>query len=69
MSNVNNPGQLGSYKYSNIVYAAPGLDYSSSPDLNEYNLYHSPTDGFTTRRFDDFVAKNEARDRVRNSPS
>ncbi|MEC4814824.1 MAG: hypothetical protein SAK29_16310 [Scytonema sp. PMC 1069.18] len=49
---LSNPGQLGTYTFTEAVYAAPNLDYSSNPDLNQYFLYHNPTEGFVTRRID-----------------
>lgn len=49
---LNNPGQPGAYTFTEAIYAAPNLDYSSNPDLNQYFVYHNPTEGFTTRRID-----------------
>jgi predicted dienelactone hydrolase len=35
-----------------VVYAAPGLDYSSNPQLSQYVDFQTPTAGFETRRID-----------------
>jgi predicted dienelactone hydrolase len=49
---LSNPGQSGACTFTEAIYAAPNLDYSSNPDLNQYFLYHNPTEGFATRRID-----------------
>ncbi|BAZ24200.1 hypothetical protein NIES4073_50920 [Kalymmatonema gypsitolerans NIES-4073] len=49
---LSNPGKPGAYTFTEVVYAAPNLDYSSNPDLNQYHVYQNPTDGFATRRID-----------------
>ncbi|MDJ0735225.1 MAG: hypothetical protein QNJ47_14370 [Nostocaceae cyanobacterium] len=49
---LENPAVAGSFAFSQVVYAAPGLDYSSNPDLAEYVVFQTPTPGYETRRID-----------------
>lgn len=52
MSNLSNPGDRGAYSFTSVVYAAPNLDYTTGQGLEQYHIYHTPTDGFVTRRID-----------------
>ena len=52
MSNLANPGEQGLLSFKSVVYAAPDLDYSTGQGLEQYHVYHTPTDGFVTRRLD-----------------
>jgi hypothetical protein len=45
-----NPANPGPYPISQVVYAAPGLNYSTNPALSQYLLFQSPTAGYQTRR-------------------
>lgn len=47
-----NPGLPGSFSFESVVYAAPGLNYSASPDLDQYLLFEKPTSGYQTRTID-----------------
>lgn len=49
---LDNPADPGAFSFSSIVYAAPGLDYSSSPSLSGFIAFESPTSSYTTRRID-----------------
>jgi hypothetical protein len=50
MSDIVNPGEPGSYSFDQVVYAAPNLNYSANPSLNQYTVFQTPTAGFATRR-------------------
>lgn len=50
MSELTNPAAAGAFQFDRVVYAAPGLDYSGSPDLSQYEVFQQPTASFTTRR-------------------
>ena len=52
MGDLTNPGEPGLYSFKSAVYAAPGLNYSPGQGLEQYHVYHTPTDGFATRRLD-----------------
>lgn len=52
MSKLANPGEPGLHSFYSVVYAAPNLDYSTEPGLEQYQVYHTPTEGFATRRLD-----------------
>lgn len=45
-----NPALPGPFAFSQVVYAAPGLNYSVSPDLAQYAVFQTPTAGYETRR-------------------
>lgn len=47
-----NPAQPGPFAFSSVVYAAPGLNYSGSPQLSEYQAFETPTPNYATRRID-----------------
>lgn len=47
---LDNPAQPGSFTFSEVVYASSGLDYSTNPDLGEYQVYQNPTSSFETQR-------------------
>ncbi|WP_088889513.1 hypothetical protein [Leptolyngbya ohadii] len=47
-----NPALPGSFSFSQVVYAAPGLNYSTSPALSQYVVFQTPTAGYQTRRID-----------------
>lgn len=51
MSSLPNPKHPGSFPFTQVVYAAPGLNYTD-PSLSEYLLYEQPTTDFTTRTID-----------------
>ncbi len=46
------PGQAGPGTWSDVVYAAPGLDYSTSTAPAEYAVFEAPTPGYATRTID-----------------
>lgn len=50
MSDIVNPGEPGSYSFDQVVYAAPNLNYSANPSLNQYTVFQTPRAGFATRR-------------------
>lgn len=52
-----NPATPGPFAVSQVVYAAPGLNYSGNPSLAQYVVFQSPTAGYQTRRVNiaDFV--------------
>lgn len=47
---LDNPGELGSFSFSEIIYASSGLDYSISPNLDDYQVYQNPSTDFETQR-------------------
>ena len=47
---LNNPGELGCFSFSEIIYASSGLDYSTNPNLGEYQVYQNPSAEFETQR-------------------
>ncbi len=47
-----NPAVSGPFAYEDVVYAAPGLNYSSNPDLAEYLVFQNPTPNYETRTID-----------------
>ncbi|MGQ9871682.1 hypothetical protein [Leptodesmis sp.] len=47
-----NPTLPGSFSFESVVYAAPGLNYSASSDLDQYLLFEKPTSGYQTRTID-----------------
>ena len=47
-----NPAVPGPFTFVSVVYAAPGLNYSSNPALSEYIDFESPTSGYQTRTID-----------------
>ena len=47
---LNNPGNLGSFSFNEIIYASSGLDYSVNSNLGEYQVYQSPSTNFETQR-------------------
>jgi hypothetical protein len=47
-----NPALPGTFTFSSIVYAAPGLSYSGDPALAQYVGFQTPTPGYETRRID-----------------
>ncbi|HEY9662581.1 MAG TPA: hypothetical protein V6C65_29355, partial [Allocoleopsis sp.] len=47
-----NPAVPGSFGFSQVVYAAPGLNYSSNPALAQYVVFQTPTPGYQTRTID-----------------
>ena len=49
---LKDPALLGPRSVQQVVYAAPGLDYSSNPQLSQYTIFQTPTAGFATRRID-----------------
>jgi predicted dienelactone hydrolase len=51
MSSLPNPEHPGPFTFSEVVYAAPGLNYTD-PSLSEYQLYEQPAAEFTTRTID-----------------
>ena len=52
MSKLANPAAPGLHKFYSAIYAAPNLDYSTGQNLQQYQIYQTPTEGFTTRRID-----------------
>ncbi len=51
-SHLLDPAKPGSFSFESVVYAAPGLNYSASPDLDQYLLFQKPTSGYQTRTID-----------------
>lgn len=49
---LENPSKPGHFKLKSVVYAAPGLDYSSNSIWEDYQLFDNPTQDFFTRRID-----------------
>ncbi|NEQ67150.1 MAG: hypothetical protein F6K21_16905 [Symploca sp. SIO2D2] len=49
---LTNPAVPGSFTFLEVVYAAPGLDYSGNPDLAQYIDFQTPTADYQTRRID-----------------
>ena len=47
---LNNPGELGSFSFSEVIYASSGLNYSTNPNLDEYQVYQNPSTDFETQR-------------------
>ena len=47
---LDNPGELGSFSFSEVIYASSGLDYSTNPNLDEYQVYENPSTDFETQR-------------------
>ncbi len=47
-----NPAVNGPFVSSQVVYAAPGLNYSGNPALSEYVVFQTPTPGYQTRTID-----------------
>lgn len=47
-----NPALPGPFAFSPVIYAAPGLNYASNPDLSQYIVFQTPTPGYQTRRVD-----------------
>lgn len=47
-----NPAVPGPFNFSQVVYAAPGLNYSGNPALAQYALFQNPTPGYQTRTID-----------------
>lgn len=47
---LENPAQPGSFSINEVVYASSGLDYSTNPNLGEYQIYQNPTSSFETQR-------------------
>lgn len=47
---LDNPGELGSFSFSEVIYASSGLDYSNNPNLDEYQVYQNPSTDFETQR-------------------
>lgn len=47
-----NPAVNGPFVSSQVVYAAPGLNYSGNPALSEYIVFQTPTPGYQTRTID-----------------
>lgn len=52
MSALQDPSAPGTFAFDDVVYAAPGLDYTTDPRLTAYAVYHQPTNSFSTRRID-----------------
>jgi hypothetical protein len=52
MSKLANPAEPGLHSFYSVVYAAPNLDYSTGQGLEQYHVYHTPTEGFATFRLD-----------------
>ena len=51
MSNVPNPALTGALTFKSVVYSASGLHYTEQ-SLEDYRIFHQPSDGFSTRRVD-----------------
>lgn len=52
MANLKNPGLPGGFAFDSIIYAAPGVNYSSVPSLSQYFIYDSPDPAYLTGRID-----------------
>jgi hypothetical protein len=49
---LENPGLPGTFSVESVVYAAPGLNYSSNSDLAQYTMFENPTPSYQTRTID-----------------
>lgn len=47
-----NPALPGQFTFSQVVYAAPGLNYSGNPALAQYITFQTPTPSYQTRTID-----------------
>lgn len=47
-----NPAIAGPFSYQEVVYAAPGLNYSGNPELSQYTVFQAPTPSYQTRTID-----------------
>lgn len=52
MSRLRNPARMGARDFDTVVYAAPGLAYSSLPGLEQYLAFETPNPAYLTRRID-----------------
>jgi len=52
MAELRNPGLTGDVAFDTVIYAAPGVNYSSVPALAQYTLYDTPDPAYVTGRID-----------------
>lgn len=52
MAELRNPGLSSDVAFDTVIYAAPGVNYSSVPALAQYTLYDTPDPAYVTGRID-----------------
>ena len=50
MGSLKNPGLPGDVPFDTVIYASPGVNYSTVPALAQYNIYDSPDPAYLTGR-------------------
>ena len=52
VASLANPAQAGPFSWTDVVYAAPGLDYSHSTAPEQYAVFETPSPDYSTRTID-----------------
>ena len=52
MAELRNPGLTGDVAFDTVIYAAPGVNYSSVPALAQYTIYDTPDPAYVTGSID-----------------
>src|SRR6516164_7582335 len=58
MTGISNPGLAGGVTFDNVIYAAPGVNYSGVPALVQYNIFDAPDPAYLTGRINISVFAN-----------